>query len=517
MKRATARLLSILALLPLATDSREIRDRPEETSSRWIASAIRGLPTSDGPVSRASRNSATLATCVYDAWSAYDEKAVGTQLGGALRRPPADRTLSNKERAVSYAAYRALSDLYPAGIESEFKPLMKQMGYDPNQSTDIETPAGIGNVACNAVLESRHHDKSNQLGDLAQGPYSDWTRFTPSNHPLSIPVRGPIPPPGTVLDPSHWQPLSYVDSRGNFAMQMFTTAHWCFVTPFALPVPDSDTHRSPQECPLPEELQRLLAPGPAKFGDPEYETQAREILDLNTNLTDRQKMIAEYWTGDGESAATLFNWFHFAEFISERDHHALDDDVKLYFALSNAIMDAEIATSAAKRNYNSPRPITAIKFLYNGKQIHGWGGPTKSKVEMDGSQWMPYQPASDPTPPSPDFVSEESAISAAAARILALFTGSDRFDYSVTLEKGSSKIEPGVTPHEPVVLQWHTFTEAADEAGMATRYAGVSFRSSDLKGRALGRAVADLAWAKVTSYFNGTAAPQHFPPSSAPN
>lgn len=36
-----------------------------------------------------------------------------------------------------------------------YKPLMKELDYDPNNnSTDIETPEGIGNVACAAVLES---------------------------------------------------------------------------------------------------------------------------------------------------------------------------------------------------------------------------------------------------------------------------------------------------------------------------------------------------------------------------
>ena len=45
---------------------------------------------------------------MYDAWAAYDDRAVGTQLGGALRRPASERTLANKERAISYAAYRAL-------------------------------------------------------------------------------------------------------------------------------------------------------------------------------------------------------------------------------------------------------------------------------------------------------------------------------------------------------------------------------------------------------------------------
>ncbi len=41
----------------------------------------------------------------------------------------------------------------------------KQIGYDPNDnSTDIETPTGIGNLACAGLLEYRHDDKSKRNG-----------------------------------------------------------------------------------------------------------------------------------------------------------------------------------------------------------------------------------------------------------------------------------------------------------------------------------------------------------------
>jgi hypothetical protein len=480
----------------------------------------------NSPLPQVVRALGVLHSCTYDAWAAYDDKAVGTQLGGALRRPLGERTAENKQRAISYAAYRALTDLFPAERESGYKPLMRQLGYDPaGNSTDIETPEGIGNVACSAVLESRRHDKSNQLGDLARnaspdfahGPYSDWTDFHSANRPLPIPVKGPIPVSGTVLDPNHWQPLSYIDSRGNFVSQMFTTAHWCFVTPFALT--PSSSSQSPTECPYTEQFRSLLAPGPAKFGDPEYEAQAKELVDLAAHLTDRQKILAEYWTVAPEASRSahastspdwhrdiITRWFDFADFIAERDHLSLDDQIKLNFALANALMDTEIAVWDAKRSYNSVRPITAITFLYNGKRIPARSSASSKNaiVGIDGSQWLPYQPSASPTPPSPDFVSEESAASAAAARIFQLFTGSDRFDYSVIIPKGSSRIESGITPKESVVLRWSTFSEAADEAGMATRYAGIHFRRSDLAGRALGRAVADLVWAKANSYFRGT-------------
>ncbi|HEY2119466.1 MAG TPA: hypothetical protein VGH37_09805 [Candidatus Acidoferrum sp.] len=159
-----------------------------------------GAPTTE-------RVLAIVHTCMYDAWAAYNERAVGAQLNGALRRPAAERTLPNKERAISYAAYRALSDVLPVDTDSVCKPLMKELGYDPDdQSTDIETATGIGNVACAAVLEFRHHDKSNQLGDMdsventtikarATGPYADWSSYRPVNPPGTVPARFPLSKP----------------------------------------------------------------------------------------------------------------------------------------------------------------------------------------------------------------------------------------------------------------------------------------------------------------------------------
>ena len=110
-------------------------------------------------------------------------------------------------------------------------------------------------------------------------------------------------------------------------------------------------------------------------------------------------------------------------------------------------------------------------------------------------------------PPFPEFVSGHSTYSAAAGRILELWTGSDHFGYGVTLPMGSSKIELGITPAHPVTLQWDTFADAANEAGMSRRYGGIHFRAADLAGRLLGRVVAFAAWEKANSYFDGTAKP----------
>ena len=98
-----------------------------------------------------------------------------------------------------------------------------------------------------------------------------------------------------------------------------------------------------------------------------------------------------------------------------------------------------------------------------------------------------------------------STYSTAAATILKLFSGSDRFGYTVTITAGSSRIEPGTTPERPVTLHWDTFTDAANDAGMSRRYGGIHFRAADLAGRLLGRMVAAQAWSMAESLFEGTA------------
>jgi hypothetical protein len=80
-------------------------------------------------------------TCMYDAWAAYDHKAVGTRLGGLLRRPPRELTLANMRQAVSFAAYRAAVDLFPGNIAAVFDPLMRELGSDATERSALRASA----------------------------------------------------------------------------------------------------------------------------------------------------------------------------------------------------------------------------------------------------------------------------------------------------------------------------------------------------------------------------------------
>jgi hypothetical protein len=462
---------------------------------QWNAAALQGVRDSTMGPPMVARALAIVHTCIFDAWAAYNSHAVGTRLGGMLRRPVRERTAANKRKTISYAAYRAAVDLFPADTTTVFDPLMVRLGYDPsNRSTDVTTPTGIGNVACKAVLDFRHHDGSNQLGDTAGGtpgvPYSDYTGYTPANKPMDI--RVPFDP-STVTHPNKWQPLTYVDGSGKLVTQKFVGAQWDNVVPFAL------TSAS----------QFRSATGPAKIGSSGFIEQARELLNLSANLTDEQKMIAEYWANGPRTELPPGHWDLFAQYVSRRDYHGrssrgVDLDAQMFFALTNAIFDAGIASWDDKVAFDSVRPITAIRELFRGQQVLAWGGPYQGRQWIDGGSWFPYQPTTFPTPPFPEYASGHSTFSAAAAEILKLFTGSDYFGDSVTFAPGSSTIESGAVPASTITLSWPTFSAAADQAGMSRRYGGIHFKQGDLDGRRLGREVAHQAWAQALTYINGT-------------
>jgi hypothetical protein len=174
---------------------------------------------------------------------------------------------------------------------------MHQLGYDPNdRATDIEVPTGIGNVACAEVLGYRHRDKSNQIGEMdsaaaenvgtngikkmnAIGAYDDSTGYRPLNAAGVVPAQFRL---STPLNPDHWQPLTYTDSTGSLMLQMFEGAQWWLIKPFALTKGD--------------DLRSETDNGPFKYGSPEYQQQAEELIKVSANLSDLEKAIAEYWS-----------------------------------------------------------------------------------------------------------------------------------------------------------------------------------------------------------------------------
>jgi hypothetical protein len=441
-----------------------------------------------------ARNMGIVLTCMYDAWAAYDKKAVGTRLGGKLRRPPTERTQANKEKAIAYAVYRALLDMYKEDAEW-LKEQMQKMGYDPDASTiDQSTPQGVGNLAAVAVIIYRHHDGANQLGDEVGGtkkPYSDYTYYKPVN-PVTM-----------IKDPDCWQPITFDDGKGGKLTPGFLTPHWYRVKPFAL-----------------ERADQFRSPPPPKVGSAQLLKEVEEVMAYNASLTLEQKAVVEFMRDGPKSTGQSGHWLRFAQAVSRRDKQGLDLDVKLFFAVANVVMDAFIACWDVKRFFDSSRPWTLVRYYFAGKNIKGWAGPGKGYVTLPAENWHPYSPSTFITPPFPGYVSGHSTASGAAAKMLELFTGSDHFGEVEVRKAGiltepncpcavmqaiNGKLAKNVPESHEVTLKLPTFTATADLAGISRIMGGYHIQADNIEGLKLGRQVASYSWPKMQGYFNGTA------------
>jgi len=414
-----------------------------------------------------SRYLGLIFTAVFDAWSRYDEKAIPVYLDGVERRPAEEHTLSNKEIAISYAALKAMNEYYFTDKELFAKFMKEELGLDPNNnSLDPNTPEGIGNLAAKAVIEARKGDGANQYAEEEGSngtPYFDYTGYEPIN------------PVDQNIDPNRWQPKYFSDGKGGKFAPGCLTPFWDKVKPIALQSGDQ------------------FRPGPPPMiGSEQLEEEVKEVIELQANLTDEQKALVEFMRDGPQSVQQAGHWLKFAQDVSRRDNHTLDDDVKMYFYNQVVAMDAFIASWDSKMYYDFARPFALVHKYYEDQKIKAWGGEGKGMMEMDGQQWRPYSPSTFLCPPFPSYTSGHSTISGGCAEALKLWTGSDEFGEEVELVAGALT-EPD-NLGDTVVLKFPTFTETAEMAGISRVLGGYHIQADNVAGLELGRDVAREAW-----------------------
>lgn len=237
----------------------------------------------------------------------------------------------------------------------------------------------------------------------------------------------------------------------------------------------------------------------------------------------------------------------------------LEWDVKVYLALNAALHEAACAAWSLKRYYDGGRPIAFIRYmggLGQSTQVGGvsyhpnglplvtnlielvtsatasvggrhqglpvgrvaiycWPGqPTNPATQHSGvkwiraDNWLPFQKATFVTPAFPGYVSGHSTFSRAAAEVLTAITATPFFPgglgtFTVNTTNYLS-FEQG--PSEPLQLQWATYYDAADQAGLSRLWGGIHVSVDDLTGRVVGSECGQAAWAMAARYFDGSVA-----------
>jgi hypothetical protein len=281
---------------------------------------------------------------------------------------------------------------------------------------------------------------------------------------------------------------------------------------------------------------------------------------------DLARVLAEFWADGPNSETPPGHWNVLANYVADHPltvkrigggtNAIVDDlewDVKMYFALNAAVHDAACACWSAKRDNDGWRPISVVRYLaglgqssnpgqasYNahglplitnqielvtpssvasgrhaglspGKiAVLSWPGPPTDAVHqhsgvkwIHADTWIPYQRTNFVTPAFPGYFSGHSTFSRSAAEILAAITGSPYFpgglgtftNYVLGFENG---------PSAPMTLQWASYYDAADQAGISRIWGGIHPPIDNLIGRQAGAQVGRGVWALAKRYWDGS-------------
>lgn len=456
-----------------ATNTNDSQRRGKENVAYiWGAAALEGTARdTDRFKPRPTVSSRFLGltfVAIFDAWTRYEESAIPVYATNIERRPVEEHTIKNKEKAISYAAYTALCEYYYSD-SVYFQGIMKELGFDYSiRSTDPTTPEGVGYLAANAVIDARRDDGSNQYAthEGSDGvQYFDYTNYEPVND-----VE-------TMTDINRWQPKYFDDGKGGKFAPGCLTPHWYLVDPVSM---DSSSQFRPGPPPL--------------VGSEQLKKELEEVVSIQNNMSDYDKALVEFMRDGPQSVQQAGHWLRFAQFVSIRDNHTLDEDVKMYFLVEVVAMDAFIASWDSKMHYDFARPYALVHKYYAGKEIMGWAGAGKGFKMIDGSEWQPYSPATFLCPPFPSYTSGHSTISGGCAEALKLFTGSDEFGDSAYVQAGVLTETDPAFYGDTVLLKFPTFSEAAEMAGQSRVMGGYHIQADNVAGLQLGRDVAQNAF-----------------------
>ena len=137
------------------------------------------------------------------------------------------------------------------------------------------------------------------------------------------------------------------------------------------------------------------------------------------------------------------------------------------------------------------------------------GNPPDPETEIGGVEWIlavdwvPYQAPTFVTPSFSGYVSGHSTFSRASAEVLTGITGTRVLPGRPRRRGGSppDALEFEAGPDDGITLQWATYQDASDQAGVSRLYGGIHVRADDFAGRRIGAQIGSAAWDRAQTYY----------------
>jgi membrane-associated phospholipid phosphatase len=397
---------------------------------------------------------ALVSSAVFDAVNGIERR-----YQPLLVAPDASKPASRRAAAIE-AAYAVLVNQYPLQTTSlkakRDAAVMALSGLESAKS--IQNGINWGDTVANTIIADRSGDG-----------------FSPPAPPFEGVLGISQGVPGISLTPSAaigiWRPTPTGATGGNApgAGPQFAS-----MTPWVMARPSQFRLPPPYATAMTAGATNVNALTTAAYATDYNEVKTYGVLS-GQNLTNDQKQVALFWAGN-----TPLFWNRIASDLSTQRRLTLSQNARLFALLNVSMADAGIACWDSKYRYVFWRPITAIRS----------GDLDNNPATDPDPAWQPFLDshpvaADRGTPAHPEYPSGHSTVSGAAAFVLAAAFG-ENTEFSV----GSEALpQPPGSP--PARRTFSSFTQATDEIADARVFGGIHYRSSCVRGNALGRAVAE--------------------------
>ena len=264
------------------------------------------------------------------------------------------------------------------------------------------------------------------------------------------------------------------------------------------------------------------------FADKNFPTETQrklEIDDLNVvfkTLSDKQKVIAEYFEGGSKSVSPPGQWNIFLYYAMLSLKFTDYEFCKNMYLLNTILYTSGVVTWKIKKTYMQSRPIQDLRQGISGlDKVYlndAYYLNPDTPVTSDKGEYIPYQKSNFITPPFPDYTSGHSAFSSSAANFVKYVTKNIQpFDiqfvpfsdkhkkyispmlentddictiYNINVKNKTSQIDSRI-PNCNTSLIFNTWDEIAYYSGLSRIYGGIHTQSSNIVGIQLGRMICE--------------------------
>ena len=161
----------------------------------------------------------------------------------------------------------------------------------------------------------------------------------------------------------------------------------------------------------------------------------QEVYTKSLDLTDEEKMIAEFWSGGPNTIKPPGFWNLFLYTYHLNLNLNYNTIIKHFFILNAGLFQTGLSVWYAKYQIFQKRPIQYVRNMSEQSFSNFYFNDiTSSKL------WLPYQERNFVTPPFPDFVSGHSTFSAVGCEILNKLLGENLLNLNLKIPGNQLKI-----------------------------------------------------------------------------